>query len=52
MTDKVLNKAEAAAFFFENIKWEGYLKGGEDWNIWGACTEKRPVTNYLYKAEF
>lgn len=60
MTDKVLNKAEAvelfekeaAAFFSENIKWEGYLKGGEDWNAWGACTEKRPITNYLYKAGF
>ena len=43
---------EAAAFFSENIKWEGYLKGGEDWNVWGACTEKRPITNYLYKAGF
>lgn len=60
MTDKVLNKAEAvelfekeaAVFFSENIKWEGYLKGGEDWNAWGACTEKRPMTNYLYKAGF
>lgn len=43
---------EAAAFFSENIKWEGYLKGGEDWSAWGACTEKRPITNYLYKAGF
>lgn len=43
---------EAAAFFSENIKWEGYLKCGEDWNAWGACTEKRPITNYLYKAGF
>lgn len=43
---------EAAAFFDENIKWEGYLKGGEDWNAWGACTDKRPITNYLYKAGF
>lgn len=43
---------EAAIFFDENIKWEGYLKGGEDWNAWGACTEKRPMTNYLYKAGF
>lgn len=43
---------EAAAFFSENIKWEGYLKGGEDWNAWGACTDKRPMTNYLYKAGF
>lgn len=43
---------EAAVFFSENIKWEGYLKGGEDWNAWGACTEKRPITNYLYKAGF
>lgn len=43
---------EAAAFFSKNIKWEGYLKGGEDWNAWGACTEKRPITNYLYKAGF
>lgn len=43
---------EAAAFFDENIKWEGYLKGGEDWNAWGACTDERPITNYLYKAGF
>lgn len=43
---------EAAAFFDENIKWEGYLKGGEDWNAWGACTDERPMTNYLYKAGF
>lgn len=43
---------EAAAFFDENIKWEGYLKGGEDWNAWGACTDKRPIMNYLYKAGF
>ncbi len=43
---------EAAIFFDENIKWEGYLKGGEDWNAWGACTDKRPMTNYLYKAGF
>ena len=27
---------EAAAFFDNNIKWEGYLKGGEDWNGMGA----------------
>ncbi len=43
---------DAAAFFSENIKWEGYLKGGEDWNAWGACTEKRPITNYLYRAGY
>lgn len=43
---------EAAVFFDENIKWEGYLKGGEDWNAWGACTDKKPITNYLYKAGF
>lgn len=42
----------AAAFFDENIKWDGCLKGGEDWNAWGACTDKRPITNYLYKAGF
>ena len=42
----------AAAFFDENIKWEGYLKGGEDWNGMGACSDERPVTNYLYKAGF
>lgn len=43
---------DAAAFFSENIKLEGYLKGGEDWNAWGACTEKRPITNYLYRAGY
>lgn len=43
---------EAAIFFDENIKWEGYLKGGEDRNAWGACTDKRPMRNYLYKAGF
>lgn len=43
---------EAAVFFSENIKWEGYLKGGEDWNAWGACTDESPMTNYLYRAGF
>lgn len=43
---------EAAAFFDENIKWKGYLRGGEDWNAWGMGTEKRQVMCYLYKNGF
>lgn len=43
---------EAAAFFDENIKWKGYLRGGEDWNTWGMGTEKRQVMYYLYKNGF
>lgn len=43
---------EAAAFFDENIKWNECLKGGEDWNAWGAYTDKRPITNCLYKTGF
>lgn len=43
---------ETAAFFDRNIKFEGYLKGGEDYNSWGACTDERPITDYLYKAGF
>ncbi len=43
---------EAAMFFDRTIKFEGYLEGGKDWNAWGACTDERPMTNYLYKAGF
>jgi len=43
---------EAAIFFDKNIKWDGYLKSGEDWSSWGACTDERPITSYLYKAGF
>lgn len=43
---------EAAMFFDMTIKFEGYLEGGKDWNAWGACTDERPMTNYLYKAGF
>ena len=43
---------EAARFFDENIRFEGYLEGGIDWNSWGACTDERPMRNYLYKAGF
>lgn len=43
---------EAAMFFDRTIKFEGYLDGGADWNAWGACTDDRPMTNYLYKAGF
>lgn len=42
----------AATFFDRTIKFEGYLDGGADWNAWGACTDDRPMTNYLYKAGF
>ena len=42
----------AAAFFDRTIKTDGYLEGGADWNAWGACTDDRPMTNYLYKAGF
>lgn len=43
---------EAAAFFDRTIKFDGYLKDGEDWNAWGACSDERPITNYLYRAGF
>ena len=43
---------EAAIFFDKNIKWEGYLKGGEDYNAWGSCTDEKPMTSYLYRAGF
>lgn len=42
----------AAVFFDRTIKAEGYLECGKDWNAWGACTDDRPITNYLYKAGF
>lgn len=43
---------EAAEFFSESIGYDGYLKIGDDWNLWGACTERKPATRYLYKAGF
>ena len=43
---------EAARFFDENIKFDGYLHGGEDWNAMGACSDERPLTHYLYKTGF
>ena len=43
---------EAARFFDANIRFEGYLEGGMDWNSWGACTDERPMRDYLYKAGF
>lgn len=43
---------EAAIFFDKNIKFGGYLEGGRDYNTWGACSDERPSTNYLYKAGF
>lgn len=43
---------EAAAFFDRTIKYNGFLESGIDWNTWGACTDERPMTDYLYIAGF
>ena len=43
---------EAAAFFDRTINFGGFLEGGSDWNAWGACTDERPITFYLYSAGF
>lgn len=42
----------AAAFIDENMKHEGYLKGGADWNAMGACSESRPIFYYFHRAGF
>ena len=42
----------AAAFIDDNMKYEGYLKGGVDYNALGACSESRPIMYYFYKAGF
>ena len=42
----------AAAFMERNIKAEGYLIGGKDYNATGAATIDRPMIYYLYKAGF
>ena len=42
----------AAIFIDDNMKQNGYLVGGADWNAMGACTKDRPLMNYLYKAGF
>lgn len=42
----------AAAFIEDNMKYEGYLKGGVDYNALGACSESRPIMYYFYKAGF
>ena len=42
----------AADFMEKNIKTDGYLKGGEDYNAVGAASVDRPVITYLYKAGF
>lgn len=42
----------AAAFMERNIKAEGYLIGGKDYNATGAATIDRPMIYYLYKPGF
>ena len=42
----------AAAFMERNIKAEGYLIGGKDYNATGAASIDRPMIYYLYKAGF
>lgn len=42
----------AAVFINENMKYEGYLKGGTDWNAMGACSESRPIIYYFQRAGF
>ena len=42
----------AAAFMERNIKAEGYLIGGKDYNATGAASIDRPLIYYLYKAGF
>ena len=42
----------AAAFMERNIRHEGYLVGGRDYNSSGAASLDRPMITYLYKAGF
>lgn len=42
----------AAIFIDRNMKHEGYLVGGRDFNSWGECSKDRPMINYFYKAGF
>lgn len=42
---------EAAIFIEENMGY-GYLKFGDDFSGWGACSDERPFTSYLYKTGF
>lgn len=43
---------EEAAIFIEENMGDGYLKFGDDFSGWGACSDERPFTSYLYKAGF
>lgn len=42
----------AAIFIDDNMKHNGYLVGGTDWNSIGACTKSRPSIDYFYKSGF
>lgn len=42
----------AAAFMERNIKADGYLIGGKDYNTTGAASIDRPMITWLYKAGF
>ena len=42
----------AAKFIEDNQRYDGYLKGGLDYNACGACTKESPMLSYLLKPGF
>ena len=42
----------AADFISRTLSFDGYLRGGTDWNGWGDCSPERPFMHIYYLSGF